>query len=43
MEKERLKLPYKDVTIEILDFATSDVIATSGTLGNEFSSDDSWT
>ena len=43
MEKEKLKLPYKDVAIEILDIATSDVIATSGTFGDEFSSDDSWT
>ena len=43
MEKEKLKLPYKDVTIEILDFASSDVIATSGKFGDEFSSDDSWT
>ena len=30
MEKEKLKLPYDDARLEILIFATGDVIATSG-------------
>ncbi|MBQ8321596.1 MAG: hypothetical protein IJX92_04455 [Clostridia bacterium] len=30
MEKEKLKLPYEDATLEILKFSALDVIATSG-------------
>ena len=30
MEKEKLKQPYTDATLEILTFSPSDVITTSG-------------
>ena len=49
MEKERLKQPYVDAVVDILNFSAGDVIATSGGgwvngyTGPTFSGSGSWT
>jgi hypothetical protein len=42
MEKEKLKQPYESARLDVLDFASEDVIATSGGFGGAFIDPDSW-
>lgn len=41
MEKEKLKQPYESARLDVLNFASEDVIATSG-FGGSFIDPDSW-
>ena len=43
MEKKKLKKPYEDVAIEVSEIKQSDVITTSGEIGDSGYDPGSWT